>query len=93
MLPTTVPAGPIPSGMTSNFTNPQYDGERFAAVTITFLSLAVIIVSLRLYTQLILLKRAGFDDCECFGSTEWKALNQVSGRRYGPGYSMSFDLY
>lgn len=57
MLPTIVPAGRPPSGLTSNFTNPQYDGEIFVAVTVVFLSLTIIIISLRVYTQFILLKK------------------------------------
>ncbi|MCJ1424813.1 hypothetical protein MMC29_002701 [Sticta canariensis] len=62
IFPTTVPARPPPSGLTSNFTNPQDRGNQFAAVAITFLSLAVFIVSLRVYTQFTLLKRIDIDD-------------------------------
>lgn len=92
MFPTTVPARPPPSGLTSNFTNPQDHGKGFAAVAITFLSLAVFIVSLRVYTQLTLLKRIDIDDCKCFGSDGVGRLNRISGRRHGPSHCRSLDL-
>lgn len=92
MFPTTVPARPPPPGLPSNFTNPPDHGKTFAAVAITFLSLAVFIVSLRLYTQLTLLKRIDLDDCKCFGSNSVGRLNRIFGRRYGPSNCMSLDL-
>lgn len=63
-LNSTTPAGPPPSGVASNFINPQYDGGRFVAVGITFLSIAIIMMAVRLYTQIALLKRVGLDDCK-----------------------------
>ena len=93
MFSTTIPAGPPPSGLASNFTNTQDHGKRFAAVAVTFLSLAVFIVSLRVYTQLTLLKRINIDDCKYFGSDSVGRLNRISGRRHGPGHCMSLDLY
>lgn len=60
----TTPAGQPPQGVTSDFVSPQYDGGRLVAVDVTFLSMAIIMMILRLYTQAVLSKRVGLDDCK-----------------------------
>lgn len=63
-LNTTMPAGQPPQGVNSDFISPQYDGGRLVAVDVTFLSIAIIMMILRLYTQAVLSKRVGLEDCK-----------------------------
>lgn len=61
--PELIPAWPAPPGFTSNFKNPEGIGHRFVGVAITFLPLTVIVLALRLYTQIVILRKLGIDDC------------------------------
>lgn len=59
-----IPAGPPPPGISSNFKNPESIAGKFIGLAIFFLTLTVIVVTLRLYTQIVILRRLGIDDCE-----------------------------
>ena len=58
---TIVGTVPAPPGITPNFINPPRDSAPLI-LTIVFLTLSLIFVSMRLFTRLILLRGFGWDD-------------------------------
>lgn len=60
-----IPAWPAPLGHSSNFENPKGIGHRFVGLAVGLLTLTVIVVALRLYTQIVIIRRLGLDDCGC----------------------------
>lgn len=61
--PELIPAWPVPPGLSSNFENPEGIGNRFVGVAIGFLTFALVVVALRLYTQIAITRKLGLDDC------------------------------
>ncbi|KAN0115321.1 hypothetical protein V8E51_004865 [Hyaloscypha variabilis] len=57
-----VGAIPPPSGVTPNFVNPEYIGHRVLILNAIFLSLATIVVGLRIYSRLGILHNVGIED-------------------------------
>lgn len=67
----TYPAMTPPKGYETNFANPGVDGSNANStviVTAFLTSLTVLILLLRLYTKKFVLRRFGWDDCECFSA-------------------------
>lgn len=58
-----IPAWPAPSGHSSNLENPEGVGYRFVGLAVGLLTLTVVVVVLRLYTQIVIIRRLGLDDC------------------------------
>ncbi|MCJ1401861.1 hypothetical protein MMC11_005078 [Xylographa trunciseda] len=52
---------PAPPGITPNFVNPPRDSSPLI-LTIIFLTLSLIFVSMRLFTRIVLLRGFGWDD-------------------------------
>lgn len=54
-----------PDGVTPNFVNPESCANMFRLVAYTSLSIMISFLLLRIYTQAILNRKFGTDDCEC----------------------------
>ncbi|KAE8377969.1 hypothetical protein BDV26DRAFT_304708 [Aspergillus bertholletiae] len=61
----TIPVAPPPPGVTPNFDNPDGSKYEITSVSIAMCSSATIVLLLRLYTRLYLLKTYGLDDFFC----------------------------
>ena len=60
------PALPPPTGVQPNFVNPPDRGPSTVPVIGVFMGLALIFYSARVYTKIVLVRRASWDDCEYF---------------------------
>ncbi|KAB8235711.1 putative integral membrane protein (Pth11) [Aspergillus alliaceus] len=60
-----IPAAPPPPGVTPNFDNPEGSEFKIYSVSIAMCSSATLILLLRLYTRLVLLRTSGLDDFCC----------------------------
>jgi len=58
-----VPAATPPNGTTSNFVNPPSVGNRQTITNIITLIIMIVVVLLRLYTRIFIVKSVGYDDC------------------------------
>lgn len=58
-----IPAWPAPSGHSSSLENPKGVGHRVVGLAVGLLTLTVVVVVLRLYTQIVIIRRLGLDDC------------------------------
>jgi hypothetical protein len=58
-----VPAATPPNGTISNFVNPPNIGYRQTTTNIVVLVIMIIVVFLRLYTRIFIVKSFGYDDC------------------------------
>ena len=58
-----VPAMPPPDGVASNFTDPCSEADVTLVVGATFLVLATIAVTARLFTKLRIVKKIDIEDC------------------------------
>lgn len=61
----TMPAATPPPGIQPNFADPPTQVPVILGVGITFLVLAVLCFSIRIYTKLAIAKNWKWDDCEC----------------------------
>lgn len=68
----TMPALPPPAGQISDFVNPDYNGASFVAVTSVFLALAVISLTIRVWTRVFIVGNFGTDDCKSRDLCQWK---------------------
>jgi hypothetical protein len=58
-----VPAATPPNGTIPNFINPPSIGHRQTKTNIVVLVIMIIVVFLRLYTRIFIVKSFGYDDC------------------------------
>lgn len=58
-----VPSAKPPNGTTPNFVNPPSIGYRQTVTNIVVLVIMIIVVLLRLYTRIFIVKSIGYDDC------------------------------
>lgn len=69
-IPSGVPLSKIPTlkpppGVKSNFVDPPSLANAIIAVSVVFLALMLIALTVRIYTKWILLRSLWWDDCEC----------------------------
>lgn len=69
MDPLKQPAAPPPLGVTPDFANPPNSNIEIYTGAIALCSLATVILGLRMYTRVALLRAVGWDDCELCEST------------------------
>ncbi|KAH8161846.1 hypothetical protein CIB48_g6407 [Xylaria polymorpha] len=85
-----IPAMPPPGNMTSNFDNPPSIAIRAIVPIALFLSIMIVIVAMRMYSRLWIVKRAGLDDWTALfagvfsASLASVALYQLSQGWFGP---------
>ena len=60
----TIPAAPNPSGGGPNFINPPTLAPAVTGAGITMIILSVFFVTSRLYSNLVAVRRLGWDDCK-----------------------------
>lgn len=58
-----VPSAKPPNGITPNFVDPPSIGHRQTATNIVVLIVMIVVVLLRLYTRIFIVKSVGYDDC------------------------------
>jgi hypothetical protein len=58
-----VPAATPPNGTIPNFVNPPNIGYRQTTTNIVVLVIMIIVVFLRLYTRIFIVRSFGYDDC------------------------------
>lgn len=58
-----VPAATPPNGTIPNFVNPPSIGYQQTMTNIVVLVIMIIVVALRLYTRIFIVKSFGYDDC------------------------------
>ncbi|MCJ1380188.1 hypothetical protein MMC17_003291 [Xylographa soralifera] len=68
---TVVGTVPAPPGITPNFIDPPRDSAPLI-LTIVFLTLSVVFVSMRLFTRVVLLRGFGWDDATCLIATQFR---------------------
>ena len=61
-----IPAIPPPPGVVSNFENPETLASSIIGVNVTFLSLMLIVVFIRIYARSFIVRSLGWDDCTFF---------------------------
>ena len=61
-----IPAFPPPPGVVSNFDNPKTLSSSIIGVNVTFLSLMLIVVFIRIYSRGFIARSLGWDDCTPF---------------------------
>jgi hypothetical protein len=59
----TVPAATPPHGIIPNFIDPPSIGYRQTTTNIVVLVIMIVVVALRLYTRIFIVKSFGYDDC------------------------------
>lgn len=59
----TLPAGQPPRGIQPNFSHPPTRVPVILGVSITFIVLAILCFSIRIYTKLVIAKKWKWDDC------------------------------
>ncbi len=64
-----LPAGRPPPGTSPNFVKPVTSRAPVIAISVIFLTLSTLFVSLRLYTRKFLNRALGLEDCTCLGVT------------------------
>ncbi|KAF2687354.1 hypothetical protein K458DRAFT_429292 [Lentithecium fluviatile CBS 122367] len=57
-----MPGMPPPSGVKSNFVNPETQAPQCIAIVSIFLGIMIITLAMRLYTRIYVVKRTGWDD-------------------------------
>ncbi len=62
-LTATVPAAPPPPGVVSDFVDPPYIGTSFVIINTVFMILAILAVTVRIYTRVVIVRGFGVDDC------------------------------
>ena len=61
----TFPALSPPAGVKSNFVNPEDRGYICNAVVTVLFCFMVALFAIRIYTKLVIVRKPGWDDCEC----------------------------
>ena len=70
-----LPALAPPSGVLSNFDNPETLAPSLVAVNVTFLSLMLVAVTIRLYSRGFVVHALGWDDCRLPHGEEREAVH------------------
>lgn len=60
-----------PLGVIPNFNAPNPNGAAYIALSIIFLSTAIVFTVMRMYTKLVLTRSTGWDDCQYVRFSHW----------------------
>lgn len=58
----SLPFHPPPPGITANYVNPESQGGLLVGIGLTFLSLTICLVAMRLYTKVFIARRWDLED-------------------------------